>query len=161
VPAATNAELAYLNEWQLSRHVLEGKLTLVLLLKEPAGKGCAPESPLPLLVQLIQNLVGNALKFRGDHSPEVLVTAAHTGAGWQVSVRDNGIGIDPQYADRIFAIFQRLHSRAAYPGTGVGLAICKRIVARLGGRIWLESQPGAGATFHFTLPEAAAGGTPR
>ncbi|HET9598561.1 MAG TPA: ATP-binding protein [Anaeromyxobacteraceae bacterium] len=105
------------------------------------------------LAQVFQNLVGNAIKFRKrDETPSIHVAAAPLARDWLFSVRDNGIGIDPQYLDRIFVIFQRLHTRAEYPGTGIGLSICKKVIERHGGRIWVESQPGAGATFQFTLP---------
>ena len=104
------------------------------------------------LVQLLQNLIGNAIKFHGDQPPRASVSAKRSGDTWVFSVRDNGIGIDPKYAERVFVIFQRLHDRTEYPGTGIGLAVCKRIVERHGGRIWFESEPGKGATFFFTLP---------
>jgi PAS domain S-box-containing protein len=105
------------------------------------------------LVQLFQNLIGNAVKFRGDRPPRIHVSASRDDdCNWAISISDNGIGIDPQYVDRIFTMFQRLHSRSEYEGTGIGLAICRRIVERHGGRIWVESQHGAGSTFTFTLP---------
>ena len=126
--------------------------------------------PLPIVIgdltqmtQLFQNLVENAIKFRGERQPEIHVGVQHCAAAsqektdfWLFSVRDNGIGIDPQYAERIFEIFQRLHSRNDYPGTGIGLAVCQRIVERHGGRIWVESTPGLGSTFYFTLPDRDA-----
>jgi len=103
--------------------------------------------------RVFQNLITNAVKFRGDEPPRVHVSARHGDGEWVFSVADNGIGIDPQYFDRIFIIFQRLQSRTDYSGTGMGLAICKRIIQRHGGRIWVESGPGAGSTFYFTLPD--------
>ncbi|MBM3315974.1 hypothetical protein FJY71_09120, partial [candidate division WOR-3 bacterium] len=104
------------------------------------------------LEQLFQNLVGNAVKFQREGTPKVHVRAERSNGGWMFSVRDNGIGIDRQYADRIFQVFQRLHTRDEFPGTGIGLAVCKKIVERHGGRIWVESEPGSGADFRFTLP---------
>ena len=106
---------------------------------------------LPQLSLLFQNLVGNALKFHGPGPPHIYIRARQEEKMWVISVRDNGIGIEPQYFERIFVIFQRLHTRAEYPGTGMGLALCKRIVERHGGRIWVESEMGKGTTFSFTL----------
>jgi len=104
------------------------------------------------LVQLLQNLVGNAIKYRGTETPNVHVDAKRRDGDWLFSVQDNGIGIKPEYAEQIFGIFKRLHGNA-YPGTGIGLAICERIVKSYGGQIWVESSLGAGSTFFFTLPD--------
>jgi PAS domain S-box-containing protein len=103
------------------------------------------------LVELLQNLIANAIKFHGEDAPRIEVSAELSDGYWTFAVGDNGIGIDPAYKERIFVIFQRLHARSEYPGTGIGLAVCKRIVERHGGRIWVESTAGAGATFLFTL----------
>jgi len=118
--------------------------------------------PLPIvladstqLAQVMQNLVANAIKFRRDGDSRIItVTAEDRGREAIVSVSDHGIGLEPQYAERIFMIFQRLHTRSEYPGTGIGLAICKKVVERHGGRIWVEPTDGGGATFRFTLPLA-------
>ena len=140
---------------------LDSALAGLKLATDEAG-ATITHDPLPTVLadpgqleHLFANLVGNALKFRGPEPPRVHIGASQDGAPggrWLFSVRDNGIGIDPQYFERIFVIFQRLHERDAYPGTGIGLAICKKIVERHGGRVWVESAPGRGATFLFTLP---------
>jgi signal transduction histidine kinase len=113
-----------------------------------------------LLAQLFQNLIANAVKFRGDAAPQVHVSARRSAGGWEFAVSDNGIGIDPTDFGRLFIIFQRLEHEAAFPGTGIGLAICKKIVERHGGRIWIISERGQGASFHFTLPDGQQSATP-
>ena len=119
--------------------------------------------PLPFVLadegqlgQLFQNLLGNAMKFRGNDSPNIRITAERLGRLWKISIRDNGIGISPEHYDRIFVIFQRLHTKSQYPGTGIGLAICKKIVERHGGGISVSPAPGGGSIFCFTLPEATS-----
>ena len=107
------------------------------------------------LYQLLQNLVGNALKFRSEAPPCIRISAVREGDAWRFAVADNGIGIEPQYSERIFQMFQRLHERGRYEGSGIGLSIVKRILERHGGRIWLQSTPGQGSTFFFTLPALA------
>jgi PAS domain S-box-containing protein len=104
------------------------------------------------LEQVFQNLIGNAIRYRRDEAPEIHITAARADGRWLFSVRDNGMGIEPRYQERIFGMFKRLHRSADYPGTGMGLAICQRILDRAGGRIWVESEPGRGSTFFFAIP---------
>jgi PAS domain S-box-containing protein len=125
------------------------------------GKAVITHDPLPpiiadesQIVQLFQNLLGNAIKFHGKEPPRIHVSARQENNEWVFSIRDNGIGIAPEYFDRVFVIFQRLHGREEYSGTGTGLAICKRIVERHDGRIWVESELNKGSTFYFTIPPA-------
>ena len=112
----------------------------------------------PLLLQVFQNLIGNAIKFRGSERPAIQVNAAELPAEWVFSVADNGIGISSEYADTIFVIFKRLHTQSEHPGNGLGLAICKKIIEQHGGRIWIESELGAGSTFKFSLPKTPPAG---
>jgi light-regulated signal transduction histidine kinase (bacteriophytochrome) len=143
-----------------SARVLEAvEQNLALALEESGGVVEAGELPTVMadrsqLAMLLQNLIENALKFRGTEPPVVDVAARRVGGEWQFAVADNGIGIDPAFSDKIFAVFQRLHSLERYPGSGIGLAICKKIVERHGGRIWFESEPGQGTIFKFTLRAA-------
>ena len=104
------------------------------------------------LSRLFQNLLINSIKYRSDHVPKIDVCAELHNSEWTISVRDNGIGIEPRYAEKVFGIFRRLHPRGERSGNGMGLAICKKVVTRHGGRIWVESQLGQGASFRFTLP---------
>ena len=112
-----------------------------------------------LLAQLFQNLIGNALKFCNADSPRVELSAKNVEGMWEVSVSDNGIGIKPDYAEQIFSPFKRLHGRNEYEGTGIGLSICRKLVERHGGEIWVESELGNGATFKFTLETPEGAGT--
>jgi light-regulated signal transduction histidine kinase (bacteriophytochrome) len=104
------------------------------------------------LVQLLQNLIGNAIMYRGDQPPRIEISASERNEFWEISVHDNGIGIAPEHHQQIFDIFRRLHGRDKYPGTGIGLASCKKIVQRLGGQIAVDSELGSGSTFRFTIP---------
>jgi signal transduction histidine kinase len=141
-----------------SGKALEAALkNLEIAIREASAEVARGEMPRVLadpkqLVPLFQNLVGNAVKFRGDAAPRVRIAAVREKDVWTFSVSDNGIGIEPEHTDRIFSMFRRLHPADRYAGTGIGLAICKKIVDRHGGRIWVESKPGEGSTFFFTLP---------
>ncbi len=136
--------------------VIDGALKSLGAALEASGAKVKHES-LPTVManvvqlrQLFQNLIGNAIKFRGTAAPEIRIEAERRGDEWEFSVADNGIGIAPEHGAEIFTVFSRLHTREEYPGNGIGLAICKKIVEQQGGKIWVESQPGAGATFKFT-----------
>jgi PAS domain S-box-containing protein len=142
-----------------SEIVLNEALSNLATVIQESG-GVVTHGPLPTIVadptqlrQVFQNLIGNAIKYRGKRPPEVHIDVEHRAGEWQFTMRDNGIGIESQYFERIFGIFQRLHTRREYPGTGIGLALCKKIVERHGGRIWVASQPGVGSTFCFTIPD--------
>ncbi|BAE50214.1 cache domain-containing protein [Paramagnetospirillum magneticum] len=138
----------------LSVAMAEGGATLVL---EDALDRAVVLGDSGQITRLLQNLIGNAIKYRSDgRPPRIVIGCRRDGACWELSVSDNGIGIEPQYFERIFGIFQRLHTRDRFEGTGIGLAIAKKIVERHGGRIWVDSRPGEGSSFHFTLPAAAA-----
>ena len=164
--ALIDALLAYARVGQREGHVslvdcevLLARTLTTLHLTVTERQAIITHDPLPtvqgdpvLLGQVFQNLLGNALKFCTPAPPRIHVWAQRAGRQWQFAVRDNGIGIAPQHNERIFEVFQRLHPRAEYPGTGIGLAICKKIIERHGGRIWVESTPGQGTTFFFTLP---------
>jgi signal transduction histidine kinase len=146
-PAPTSAEAA----------VAEARANLAGPLEQSGATVTAGYLPvvmgeLPLLVAVFQNLLSNALKFRGDEPPRIVITTEREDGFWLFSVSDNGIGIDPEYAERIFVIFQRLHERTAYPGTGIGLAMTRKIIEYFGGRIWLDTTYPDGARFQFTLP---------
>jgi light-regulated signal transduction histidine kinase (bacteriophytochrome) len=138
----------------LFKRVLEGPQ----LSMEESG-AVVVSDPLPKVMadpqqfgQLFENLLANAFKFHGEEPPSVRISVERNGNEWKISVRDNGIGISPEHVDRMFIIFQRLPTKSEYPGTGIGLAICKKIVERHGGRIWIEPSPGGGTTFCFTFP---------
>jgi chemotaxis family two-component system sensor kinase Cph1 len=130
----------------LQRRISETK---AIIIREPLPTVMADGTQ---LMQLFQNLIGNAIKFRSQEQLKIQIGAERLEDAWLFSVRDNGIGIDPQFSDRIFVIFQRLHTRDEYPGTGMGLAICKKIIECHRGNIWVESELGKGATFYFTIP---------
>lgn len=141
-----------------SQHMLDEACKLLKVMIDETGATITSD-PLPkimadegLIIQLFQNLVSNGIKYQKDKKPEIHVSAMLKDREWIFSVRDNGIGIEAQYLDRIFVIFQRLHNRDEYPGTGIGLAVCKKVVEHHGGRIWVESEVGKGTTFFFTIP---------
>jgi len=138
--------------------ILKGTLSNLQALIQESGAEISHD-PLPTLQvnphqmgQLLQNLIINGIKFHDQRAPRIHLSARQEGQEWVIAVRDHGIGFDPQYVEGIFKVFKRLHSKEQYPGTGIGLAICKKIVERHGGRIWAESEPGRGATFYFTIP---------
>ena len=147
---------------QLQSLVADALKQLRLRVQETAAVVTIDELPVVMadarqMGQLMSNLLGNALKFLGDAPPRVHVFASREAGAWRINVKDNGIGIEPRHFERIFQMFQRLHLRSAYEGTGIGLTICKKVVERHGGHIGVESTPGAGATFYFTLPDQVPG----
>jgi light-regulated signal transduction histidine kinase (bacteriophytochrome) len=122
----------------------------VIITKEPLPKINADYSQ---MVQVFQNLISNAIKYRRQETPQIQIFSQKQDYKWQFSIKDNGIGIKPDYFEQVFQIFRRLHTHDEYKGTGIGLAITKRIIERHNGNIWVESEPGKGSTFHFTIPE--------
>lgn len=133
---------------------------LKVAIEEASAVVCCDELPAvsadsSQLLQVFQNLIGNAIKFRGNDDPVVAISVEDCGKNWKFAIKDNGQGFDMKYGDRIFVIFQRLHKREMYSGSGIGLAVCKKIIERHGGSIWVESEPGRGATFSFTMPKSA------
>jgi light-regulated signal transduction histidine kinase (bacteriophytochrome) len=152
-------ELA-VREMDLGSALEEALLNLKLTLEEAKAEVHIGSLPVvladrSLMVLLFQNLVGNAVKFRGPDRPRVWIDSREEGDEWVISVRDNGIGIEEKYYGKIFEVFQRLHARDQYPGTGIGLALCRKIVDQHGGKIWVGSSPGKGSVFHFSLPKSA------
>jgi light-regulated signal transduction histidine kinase (bacteriophytochrome) len=138
--------------------VLQGALNDIPLLAQETGAEISHD-PLPTLKvnsyklgRLFRNLISNAVKFSGSRPPRIHISARQEGQEWIISVQDSGIGFDPRYAESIFKVFKRLHSKEKFSGTGIGLSICKKIIERHGGRIWAESEPGKGAAFYFTIP---------
>ncbi len=153
-----NTQEMKLEPTDLTKVVQQAVVNLRASIEEKGGKVIYEGLPVvmanPLhMNQLFQNLISNAIKFRGTEAPVVNISARHAGDEWILSVSDNGIGIEKEFTDRIFVIFQRLHNYTEYPGTGIGLAICKKIVEKAGGHIWVESEAGKGSTFSFTIPD--------
>jgi len=141
----------------LNEVMLQAKINLKIAIKENKANIICDRLPVVCgddtqLIQVFQNLIGNAIKFHGENSPEIYISSTRKNGTYEITVKDNGIGIDPKYTERIFLIFQRLHNREDYPGTGIGLAICKRIIERHGGSIGVESKIGEGSAFHFSIP---------
>jgi hypothetical protein len=160
-----NSQELNLSQTDCETVVLGAMRNLEVAIKE---SGAAIDwDPLPVLwadqrqlILLFQNLLANAIKFRRkDECPRIHVSSVDSDAEWIISVQDNGIGIDARHAERIFQVFQRLHTRQEYPGTGIGLAVCKKVVERHGGKLWVEAEPGAGCTFRFTIPKPKINGT--
>jgi light-regulated signal transduction histidine kinase (bacteriophytochrome) len=154
---ATNETPGPIQMVDINEILVDVKRTLIATLEETGA--VVSGSNLPTLMgdpvpftHLLQNLISNAIKYRSKRPPQVIVFAAREGDIWRFGVRDNGIGIPQEFHQQIFGIFRRLHRKEDYPGTGIGLAICQKIVERYGGRIWVESEVGQGSTFFFTLP---------
>ena len=131
----------------LEKSIIESGATVTA---DPLPTVMASAAP---LIQLFQNLISNAIKYRSDKPPQIHVSAVRNVTEWVFSIADNGLGIDPKYAYEVFRVFKRLHSRSRYPGTGIGLAICQKIVERYGGQIWVEPNPNGGSIFKLTIPD--------